>query len=77
MSQDKKVERVIQQAMRRLKTELPPNYHFAILVEMPPEGGAGHGAHAHVKAISTDRERMAFHAAQWALSVVPPKAGLN
>ena len=72
MSQQKKVERVLQEAMRQLQTELPKGLHFAIIVEVPPEGGAAHGAHAHVTAISTDRERMAFAAAQWSLEVLPP-----
>jgi len=72
MSQPKKIDRVMQQAMRRLRMELPPGLHFAIIVELPPEPGTSHGTHGHVKAISTDRERMAFAAAQWSLEVLPP-----
>ena len=48
-----------------IKTQLPPTTDFAFLIGIPaPEVGAM----GRVLAISTNRERMAFLAAQWALT---------
>lgn len=66
----------MQVLMRELQEKLPDGVDFAILVCIPPEPGTPHGSHGHVQVVSTDRERVAFAAAQWALEILPAEIRL-